>query len=426
MIHQDRDREHQNVRAIRIAAAACVALSLVGLGISFELTRVYRMARTDPDYHSFCAVSEAVNCETVALSPYATVLGVPTSVWASAGYVFAVLLAFACAWRPRDGFGLGFLGLTGLTFTAVSALLAWVMGAVIGSLCLLCVALDVVNLGVLAMALVALRSGGLSLARAVAADFGTLVRAPARPLAVGGAAVAVIAAAVAYGSRIVDAVQPLGTSSPGVRADPLAHPPTPECGPGEAGAPSSPQIRTGVSPDGHPWIGAESPAVEVHEFTDYQCPHCRKAHLLVRRLISEYPDRLRVYHRNFPLDHHCNPAVDKPFHPRACELARIAVCAGRQGRFFEMSDFLFQHADEIRGRGLDADEIARRLELDLDRFRCCLDEAAVREAVARDIEDGRRLGIEGTPAFVVDGRVHYGRIPQDILDRLGSGARPSN
>ncbi len=415
-------------RAARIAVVACVVLSLVGFGVSFELTRVYRMARTDPDYHSFCAVSEAVNCETVALSPYATVLGVPTSVWASAGYVFAALLAVACAWRPRDGFGLGFLGLTGLAFTAVSAVLAWVMAAVVGSLCLLCVALDVVNLGVLAMALVALRSGRLSLARAIAADFGMIVRAPARPLAVGVTAVAVVAAAVAYGSRIVDAVQPLGplSSSPGAQAGAAAHPPTPECGPGEAGAPSSPQIRTGVSPDGHPWIGAESPVVEVHEFTDYQCPHCRKAHLLVRRLISEYPDRLRVYHRNFPLDHRCNPAVQKPFHARACELARVAVCAGRQGRFFEMNDFLFQHADEIRERDLTAEDIAQRLELDLDRFRCCLDEAAVREAVGRDIEDGRRLGIEGTPAFVVDGRVYYGRIPPDIIARLKSGTPPAN
>ncbi len=422
----DQDRNCQGVRAVRIALAACVLLGLVGLGVSFELTRVYQMARTDPDYHSFCAVSEAVNCETVALSPYATVLGVPTSVWASAGYVFAVLLALACAWRPRDGFGLGVLALTGLAFTAVSATLAWVMAAVIGSLCLLCLALDLVNVGVLAMALVAVRNAGLSLGRAVAADVGTLVRAPARPAVVGAAAVAVVAAAVAYGSRIVDAVQPSGVPSPGARADTLGHPPTPECGPGEAGASSSPQIRMGVSPDGHPWVGAESPVVEVHEFTDYQCPHCRRAHLLVRRLISEYPDRLRVYHRHFPLDHHCNPAVQEPFHPRACELARVAVCAGRQGRFFEMTDFLFQHAGEIRERDLDAGEIARRLELDLERLRCCLDEASVREAIRRDIEDGRRLGIEGTPAFVVEGRVHYGRIPQEVLDRLKSGATPSN
>lgn len=416
----------QNPRAARIALVACGVLGLAGLGVSLELTRVYQMARTDPDYHSFCAVSEAVNCETVALSPWATVLGVPTSVWASAGYVFATLLAFACACRPRERFGLGFLGLTGLVFTGVSAVLAFVMAAVIGSLCLLCLALDVVNVGVLTMALVALRGAGLSFKGAIAGDVGALVRGRVHALAVGVLAIGVVAGAVAYGSRIVDVVRPdVADSRPaGDRRESLTHPSTPECGPGESSAPSPPQIRTGVSAEGHPWVGAESPIVEVHEFTDYQCPHCRKAHLLVRRLISEFPDRLRVYHRHFPLDHHCNPAVEEPFHPRACELARIAVCAGRQGRFFEMNDFLFQHADEIRDRDLDAGEIARRLELDLDRFRCCLDEVSVREAVARDIADGRALGIEGTPAFVVEGRVHYGRIPGDVLDRLRAAGRP--
>ncbi len=424
----DQPDKNATERAARIALLACVVLSLVGLGVSFELTRVYRMARTDPDYHSFCAVSEAVNCETVALSPYATVLGVPTSVWASAGYVFSALLALWCAWWLRNGFGLGWLALTGVVFTGVSAFLAWVMGAVIGSLCILCLALDVVNVGVLAMALLALRNRGTSFQRALADDLRALARLSAAPIAMGLVLLALLGGAFAYGSRMVDAVQPSrgeGSPSAGPQS-PLNHPPSPECGPGEAGSPSSPQIRTGVSPDGHPWVGAERPLVEVHEFTDYQCPHCRKAHLLVRRLISEYPDRLRVYHRNFPLDHQCNPSVEKPFHQRACELARVAVCAGRQGRFFEMNDFLFQHADEIRDRNLDADDIARRLELDLDRFRCCLDEAAVREAIRRDIEDGRRLGIEGTPAFVVDGRVYYGRIPPDVVARLRTGPAPTN
>lgn len=407
-------------RSATTALVACVVLCAVGLGVSLELTRVYRLARTDPDYHSFCAVTNTVNCETVAMSPYATVLGVPTSVWASAGYVFAAALALVCIRRVRDGFGLGLLGLTGVAFVAVSVFLAFAMAALIGSLCLLCLALDIVNVGVLAMTIVALRGRGLSFRQALVGDFASLVRGPMAALALLVLGGGVVAAAFLYGSSIVDAVQkregPVSTSAASHQSP--NHPPTPECTPGEAGAPSSPQIRTGISTDGHPWIGAEHPVVEVHEFTDYQCPHCRKAHLLVRRLISEYPERLRVYHRNFPLDHHCNPALERPFHLRACEMARIALCAGRQGRFFEMNDYLFQHADEIRAQNLSSEEIARRLELDLDRFRCCLDEASVREAIVQDIEEARRLGVEGTPAFVIDGRVYYGRIPDEVLDRL--------
>jgi protein-disulfide isomerase len=175
----------------------------------------------------------------------------------------------------------------------------------------------------------------------------------------------------------------------------------------------------GASPDGHPWIGAANPILEVQEFTDYQCPHCRRAHMMVRRLLSTAGDKVRVYHRHLPLDQACNPAIAQPFHNRACELSRVALCAQRQGRFWEMNDFLFQQADEIREKDLSPRDIAGRLELDLDAFACCLDEASTKEALAKDVAEGNDLGIKGTPAFVIGGQVNYGRIPAEALTAAG-------
>ena len=417
------ERSQRNRKGMRSALIACAILSAVGLGVSFELTRVYRLARSDPDYHSFCAVSEAVNCETVAMSPAATILGAPTSVWASAGYFFSMTLA-AVGLIASEPVGLGLLGCIGFVFTAVSAILVYWMLAVIESLCILCAALDIVNAGLLIMALLAIRLAGLSIRDAVREDLLAMRRSPILATVILVAGAGALGAAYGFGSRIVRVIPaPEGHREAGIPAV-LPHPVTPECTQDEAGTSASPQIRTGVSADGHPWIGAEHPVVEVQEFTDYQCPHCRRAHFLIRRLVSQYPDALRVVHRHFPLDRQCNRSIREKFHDRACELARVAVCAGRQGRFFEMNDFLFQHADEIRGSGLRAEDIASRLELDLDRFRCCMDDPSVHEQVVRDVEEGLGLGIEGTPAFVMDRTVHYGRLPPEVLERLNSRQAP--
>jgi protein-disulfide isomerase len=177
----------------------------------------------------------------------------------------------------------------------------------------------------------------------------------------------------------------------------------------------SAQVQNGVTPDGHYWIGSASPGVEIHEFTDYQCPHCRRAHMMARKLLSENPESVRIYHRHLPLDQACNPAIQRPFHKRACELSRVAACAGQQGRFWEMNDFLFQRSGEINNEQWSAEDIAARLELDLDKFRCCMGDSKATEIVDRDVAEGNNLGIKGTPAFVINGEIHYGRLPVEAL-----------
>lgn len=403
----------------RVALAACILLCLVGAGISWDLTRVWVLSRTDPDYHSFCAVSEGMNCETVALSPFSANLGAPNSVWALAGYAFAIVLAGFAATRRRDVLGYGLLVVLGLAFAIVSVGLLYVMHVLIGSLCILCLALDVVNVSLFAFALVAARAVGTGILGSVRSDLAALLRRPAFGILVVGTGLGLLGAAWALGQHVVSATGGPSGPIPAVRgaAVPVVAD-GPVCGSGESADPATgPSM--GVSPDGHFWIGAASPVIEVQEFTDYQCPHCRRAHMMVRKLLTTAGDKVRVYHRHLPLDMACNPAIKSPFHRRACELSRVALCAGRQGRFWEMSDFLFQQADEIRERNLSAKDIAGRLELDPDAFQCCLDEAPTNDALAKDIAEGNALGIKGTPAFVVGGQVFYGRIPAEPLAAAG-------
>ncbi len=417
-------------RRARLALGAAMLLCLVGIGIALDLTHVFVLSHTDPDYQSFCAVSEGMNCETVALSRWSTFWGVPNSIWGVAGYLFALILTGITVFRRSPGPGAGLLFLLAVAMNVVSLWLVYVMHFLIGSLCILCLALDAVNLGILVLAVVASRARGNGLGRAVVDDLLSLLRRPVLLVVLALAGFGALAGAKVWGDRH------LAMNRISVQADGRAHHevgPSPHSGewakakktPGEGQCPSqvapSDGPRFGVSADGHPWVGGDAPEIEIHEFTDYQCPHCRQAHMLARKLVGADP-RIRIYHRHLPLDMACNPAILRPFHGRACELSRVAVCAGKQGRFWEMNDFLFQHAEEIRTRDLSAEDIARRLELDQDTFRCCMDDPEATAIVGRDLAEANEMKLRGTPAFLIDGKVHYGKIPPEALSRLDAGA----
>jgi len=317
--------------------------------------------------------------------------------------LFVTILSLTLAVRRRPSFGTGLLFIMAVFFCAASLALIFVMSLLIGSFCILCLALDAINASLLAMTWIALKGQDGSVRRAIAEDVRALVRRPMTAAIVGLLGLVLLGAAWAYGSKLV----PMPVDGGHIAAE------QPSC---ESGASSDQStVQMGVTTDGHYWVGAAQPVIEVQEFTDYQCPHCRRAHMMVRKLLSDDPSRIRVYHRHLPLDTACNPAILKPFHDRACELSRIAVCAGRQGRFWEMNDFLFQHADEIRAQALSATDIAARLELNRDAFDCCMRDDSAIAIIAADVAEANRLGIKGTPAFLINGTVHYGRIPDEAL-----------
>ena len=99
---------------------------------------------------------------------------------------------------------------------------------------------------------------------------------------------------------------------------------------------------SGVNDEGHPWIGAENPELTIEEFTDYQCFQCKKMHFFLRRLVAQHPDKIRLVHRNYPLDHELNPiVVSQPYHVGSGKMALVANAAGISGKFWEMNDLLF-------------------------------------------------------------------------------------
>ncbi|HQE74099.1 MAG TPA: vitamin K epoxide reductase family protein [Myxococcota bacterium] len=410
-------------RRINLAIGVIALLCLLGIGIAVDLTGVFVLSRVDPDYQSFCAVSEGMNCETVALSRYSTVAGVPIAIWGIAGYSFVLILSILSLIKRIRLPGPGLLVVMGVLMVGVGFYLIYVMHFLIKSFCILCIALDVINVAILVLAIIAARARHGGCVRSVVLDIAAVFKRPVLVVVIAILGFGSLGAAYTLGPKYLASkgIQTGGQSLEFVKSGTVF-------APSDKGKATDPQTcgrdgaaikapLTGLTDDGHHWIGGEDPRVEIHEFTDYECPHCRKAHMMVRKLVAS--DRhIRVYHRHLPLDMACNPAIQKPFHARACELSKVAVCAGQQGRFWEMNDFLFQKSDDIRAKNWTADDIAQRLELDLDKFRCCMDDPGSGAIIDSDIAEANGLGLKGTPAFVINGQIYYGKVPDEALKHV--------
>jgi protein-disulfide isomerase len=160
-------------------------------------------------------------------------------------------------------------------------------------------------------------------------------------------------------------------------------------------------------------LGRADAPLTLVEFTDLECPYCRTFHVSTfERLKREYIDtgKLRFVSRDFPLD----------FHPNARPAAQAVRCAGEQGKFWEM-----RHQVTLNASALGAavyERLAGELQLDVPRFTACAGSDSHREAIDRDMAEGIKAGVTGTPSFVL-GRTAPGPTLEGI--RI-VGAQPYN
>lgn len=134
-----------------------------------------------------------------------------------------------------------------------------------------------------------------------------------------------------------------------------------------------------------PVLGKADAPVEIIAFSDYRCPYCRELSHTLDQLLERYPEKVRVVYRHYPL------------HEDSEALAQGALCAADQGQFAAYHDAVFAR----NASGKDVEAIAESLNLDLARFKTCVDAGDHRERIAADMQEGQRLGITGTPTLFV-------------------------
>jgi protein-disulfide isomerase len=142
--------------------------------------------------------------------------------------------------------------------------------------------------------------------------------------------------------------------------------------------------------------GPNDAPVTIVEFSDFQCPFCKAVLPTINELMTRYPGKVRWEFRDFPVQ----------LHPGAAKAHEAARCAGEQGKFWEYHDALFARSPNHSLPELQS--FARDLNVESAAFAECLEGSKYHAAVAGDIDEGKRLGVEGTPTFFINGRMREG------------------
>ena len=143
-------------------------------------------------------------------------------------------------------------------------------------------------------------------------------------------------------------------------------------------------------------LGNKDAKVSIVEYSDYQCPACAAYYPLIKQLMQDFNDQIKLVYRDFPLSQHSNA---KP-------AAYAAEAAGIQGKYWEMHDLIFANQQVWESR-TDAqmvfNEFAGQLGLDLNKFKADVGSQAVKDKVQQDYDSGTRSKITGTPTIFING-----------------------
>jgi protein-disulfide isomerase len=176
--------------------------------------------------------------------------------------------------------------------------------------------------------------------------------------------------------------------------------------------------RYDIPTEGFPSLGPENAPITLVEFSDYQCPYCKRWHDEVyQQLLAAYPGQIRFVYRQFPLT---------SIHPDAMSAAIASLCAEDQDSFWQFHDKLFSNE---YGLGRDAfTKYAADLGLNTSAFETCLDSGKFDDFIQQDMDFSLNLGIRSTPTFFVNGLAVVGAQPIDafkqVIDKELAGEIP--
>lgn len=368
---------------------AVTFLAVAGLADSVYLSISHYRVYTDIAYSSFCAISKAINCDTVSQSNYSVFLGVPVAVWGIVGYAFFWLfLPFAWKTEAKQKRIWPTLFFLSSIFSLTSVILAFISAYYIHSYCIMCILSFGISFFLLYYTwLIRKRFGKLNIIHGLRLDIDYLWKLRKKVLPVflsfSGLVFILIIAFPAYWNF----------SPPHF----------------------SKEMHHGMTKDGHPWIGARNPQLEIMEFTDYQCFQCKKLHFVLRRLMEEHPGKIRLIHRHFPMDHKFNPLVKEPFHVGSGEMALLAIYAADRDKFWQMNDILFKIAGNKQG--INVKELANKVGINSEELAQAVNDKTTRLRLKHDIWQGLNFNISGTPAYIINGEVYLGQIPIEIIQK---------
>lgn len=374
-------------------------IALIGFLTSVKLSLIYWDANFNPyALSSFCSINELIDCDGVAKTSHSQFFGIPLAFWGL--FLYFVFLFFTYVDKLKNieinGFRIfayfdvfknpeAYICALGQISFALSMILAGISVFEIHKICVLCFFTYILNL-LIAIIAKPKKENFISVFKVSFNDFIDAIKVKKYAIAL----VVLLAAAACFLTYTTVS----SVLAPQVKMQK------------EFAKSANVYNATGNV------LGDEKATLVVHEYTDYQCPFCFVLNTMMHRAVSELKN-IKVVHHNLPLDMECNTMLKTQMHPGSCNLARYAIAAGLQGKYWDMNTLLFDKEFDNDSQILhDAKSIKG---LDIEKLKEDINSEAVTKELKREIEEATALGIDGTPAIRINMETHVGILPYEEL-----------
>jgi protein-disulfide isomerase len=147
-----------------------------------------------------------------------------------------------------------------------------------------------------------------------------------------------------------------------------------------------------IDVSGSPFKGPEDAPVVLTIFDDFECPYCARLAPVLDQVVKQYPEAVKLVFKHFPLRNH----------KHALKAAMASMAAEKQGKFWEFHNLLFANYNQLSDEKIE--EIARALNLDMERFQTDMQDPALMNKLRQDMMQAVNAGVRGTPTLFVNGK----------------------
>lgn len=386
---------------VKARKIAILILTLIGLITSVKLTTIYINANFNPySLPSFCSINSVIDCDSVAKTTFSQFLGIPLAVWGLCLYLFILFLCIVDYLKKikflrflevfKNPYSYIFC-LTALSFL-ISMILAGISLFEIKKICILCFLTYFLDLSIALLS----RSWDKELFY----DFKISIQDFMDALKVKKYAIS-FAIIVLFGAIFLTFTSVTYIFTPQVK----------QLKSMEVFKKSKPNK---YITDGNT-LGDENAPIVIDEYIDYNCPSCYMSNLMLHRAVVELSG-IKVVQHNLPLDTACNPYVPVQVHKNSCMLARYALAAKEQDRFWDMNELLFDNTPKTEAEIL---KLAKKMKMDVPKLYEDANSEAINKELKKEVEKTSKENIIGTPTIIINMTKYTGVVPYyDMKEKL--------
>ena len=371
-------------------------LFFAALGIlfsSYSLFHHLKVKALGGETDAFCNINASVSCDKVANSIYSEISGIPLGVL-GIGFFLSLFISYMTGVFGKKASSENMNAASVLVY--LGAVLSVVLGIIsitkVGSICIACIAIYLTCLALVANFLYA--------KRAIAAVYPFNLKSSVRGL-INAAVVVASCIAIYYFAKPEHALPDKMLDLPGRQTDfskKLKR---------EEKVYDLSISRSEYAGFGEDFRkGSDQAKVTIVEFADYQCPGCATMATVFESINQEFGDKISFVFKNYPLDIKCNSTMKNAMHPFACDIAKMARCAGRYGNFWKFHHLAFEKQAEA---SLENTKLwGKSSGLRNEQIEECLKSPDILAKIQDDISVADRATIDGTPAIYVNGKKYVG------------------